>query len=612
VGVAAPDPLRPGDRILLPLVPFTEDRRGQADLDVYARLRSNVSIARADAEMTAIADTLGREHPEAHAGWSVAIRPFADAVVGTATPRVLYLLFASVGLLLLIACANLAGLLLVRGLGRTQEIAIRAALGGGRGRIVRQLITETLFLAVAGGALGVALSYSGMRGLRALLPPDLPRLAEMGVDPWVLGFALAVSAATGLLAGLPPARHMARLDVARGLGDGSRSVSAGGGAARGALVVGQIALSMVLLAAAGLTVRTLAHLQRVDLGFSPERILTMQVAPRSNPETVMASLLDEVRAIPEVISAGAVSGAPMSDLNLSLHVFPVGPARLAPPESLQADWRIVSDGYFAAMETPVLAGRDVTPRDDETGPKVIVVNETLARLMWGDGNPVGRQLDLGGGGGEPATVVGLVADMRHHDPAVAPTPAYYVPAARGVWGAMTLVVRTAMASDQTAARVRAAVARLDPALPVFDVRSLGSFVRARTAPQRLTALTLVAFGTLAVVLAGLGLYGLLAYSARQRRREHAIRLAFGATPADLRRAALLDGGRLVLAGLTLGLVATAAVTRVMQSLLAGISPTDPAALLGAAAVLTIVASLACWLPARRAARVDPAGALRSS
>lgn len=611
VGVAAPDPLRPDDRVFLPLVPSTEDRRGQSDLDVYARLKPDVPIARAEQEMAAIAQALGREHPETDGGWSVAVRPFADVVVGTATPRVLYLLFASVALLLLIACANLAGLLIVRGLGRTQEMAIRAALGGGRGRILRQVITETLFLALAGGALGLAFSYWGMRGLRVLLPPDLPRLTEMGVDPLVLGFAIAGSVATGLLAGLPPARHMARLDVVRGLGDGSRSVEAGG-RARGALVIGQIALSMVLLAAAGLTVRTLVHLQRVDLGFSPDRVLTMQIAPRSNPESFIASLLARVRTIPEVTAAGAVSGVPMSGSNLSLHVFPVGPARLAPSESLQADWRIVSDGYFAAMETPILAGRDVTPRDDAGGAKVIVVNETLARLMWGDGDPVGRQLDLGGGGGEPATVVGLVADMRHHDPVIAPAPAYYVPAARGVWGGMTLAIRTAVTSDQIAARVRAEVARLDPALPVFDIRPLDAFVRARTAPQRLTAVTLLAFGAFAVLLAGLGLYALLAHSARQRRREHAIRLAFGATPADLRRAALLDGGRLVLAGLTLGLAATIVVTRVIHSLLAGISPTDPVALLGAAAVLASVAGLACWLPAHRAARVDPAVALRSS
>lgn len=610
VGVAPPDRLNTTDHVLLPAVPFTEDRRGHADLDVYARLMPGVTSAQASIEMATIADQLGREYPDQHRGWGVNVIPLAESVVGPRAPRVLYLLFTAVGVLLLVACANLSSLLLVRASSRTREIAIRAAVGGGRGRILRQLLTESLLLAGVGGALGVAMSFSGMRLWRTTMAADLPRAGDIGVDLWALVFACVVSALTGVLAGLAPARQMARLDVTRGLRDGGRAMAAGSQWSRNALVVGQLALSVVLLSAAGLTVRTLSQLRSVDLGFTPARIVTAHIVPRERPEAFVATLLDRVRALPDVAMAGATSNAPMTRGNLSLHVFPVGDARLSPTESVQADWRIVTDGYFGAMETPILAGRDFSVRDDEDAPKVIIVNQTLARMVWGDRDPVSRQLDLGGGGGDPATVVGLVRDMRHHDPAVGPSPTYYVPAAGGVWGAMTLVVRTGAGADAVVPRLRAAVAELDPTLPVYDVNSMDALVQQRLAPQRLVAGVLTGFGALALVLAVLGIYGVMAFSTRQRAREVAIRLALGATRWTVIRPLVREGGVLIAAGAALGLAATIPLTRLMRSLLADVSPADPLTLSVAVAILAAAALLACYLPARRASRASPLQALR--
>lgn len=610
IGVAPPDALNTVDHVILPVVPSTEDRRGHASVDVYARLKPDVTITQAGTEMAAIAEQLGREYAELHAGWGVRVMPLAESVVGTQTPQVLFLVLTSVGVLLLVACANLSGLMLVRASTRTREIAIRAAVGGGRGRIVRQLLAESLLLATLGGALGVVIAVAVTRLLRTAMAEQLPRAVEIGVDGWVLLFALVVSAMTGVLAGLAPARQMARLEVTDGLRDGSRTVTAAHPWPRNLMVIGQLALSIVLLTIAGLTVRTLTDLYAVDLGFTPERIVTAQVAPRERPEAFFTALLERVRALPEVRLAGAASSAPMTAGNFSLNVFPVGPARLALTDSIQADWRIVTDGYFGAMETPLLAGRDFTSRDDENGPKVIIVNETLARMMWGESNAVGRQLDLGGGGGDPATVVGVVRDMRHRDPGVAPSPTYYVPAASGVWGSMTLVVRTDADPAALIPSIKAAVASIDPSLPVYAVHTMDALVRKRLAPQRTVAGVMTTFGALALVLAVLGIYGVMSFVTRQRGRDAAIRLALGATRWRVMRPMIKEGAWLVAAGALAGVAAAVPVMRLMRSVLADIPAADPGMLAGAVVLLAAAALGACYLPARRVSRVDPVSALR--
>jgi putative ABC transport system permease protein len=560
--------------------------------------------------MAAIEQQLEREYPGDTSGWSVRVERLSDAIIGHTTPLMLYLLLAAVGALLLVACTNLSGLLLVRAHARTREIAIRTAIGGGRGRIVRQLITESLLLAAIGGLCGIALSYAGVSILRTVAMADVPRAEHIRVDGSVLVFALAVSALAGVLAGLAPARQATTLDVHRGIKEGAGSVMRGGSLTRNVLIVAQLAVSIALLASAGLAVRALTRLSTVDLGFKPHQIVTLQVAPRSNPETFVRTLLDRLRTRANVAAVAATSGAPMSFGNTSLHVFPVGPAAIGPTESVQSDWRVISDGYFNAMETPLIAGRDFTPHDDGRAQKVIVVNQTLAKTIWGDANPVGKQVDLGGGGGQPATVIGLVRDARSHTPSELPSPTYYMSAYRGIYGPMTIVVRTTSPVDALLPAIRADIRALDPALPVFTVKTMDDMVKARLAPQRLVAALLVGFALMALLLAVVGIYGAMAYATGQRTRDVALRLALGATRWDVIRPLLREGAGLVLAGVVLGLVVAVPLTRMMRALLADVSPNDPLTFAAAIAVLGVTTMLACYLPARRASRVNAVEALR--
>jgi predicted permease len=611
VGVAQPISFGEGEfDVLLPLAPFEEDRRGQNDLDVYGRLRSDVTLEQAAAEMAGLARRLGQDLPADRSGWGVTVRPLADVVVGAPVRQRLYLLLAAVGALLLIACANLSSLLLVRTSARSREMAIRAAIGGGRGRIVRQLLTESLLLAAIGGVAALAVASGSMRALRTTVMADLPRAADITLDPWLLLVMGGVSVLAGVSTGLAPARHVSRLNVPRGLHERSQTAATDARRTRNALVVGQLALSIVLLAASGLMMRTLRQLTDVDLGFAPDRVVIAQVAPRADPEAFVETLVTRIRRLPGVVGAGATSDAPMSPRNTSLNVFPVGPARIATTESVQSDFRVVTAGYFRAMQTAILAGRDFSPRDHGDAPKVIIVNETLARSVWGDLPPIGRQLDLGGGGGEPATVVGLVQDARNHDPAQAPRPTYYASAYRGIWGAMTLVLRTTTPADALVAQVRAEVTALDPSLPLFDVGTLEGRVAAQLAPLRVVAGLLGVFASLALVLALVGVYAVMASVTGQRTREVGIRLALGAQRRDVLWSLMRDGAIMVGAGAVVGLLIALPVTRLMRGLLAGVSPFDPLTF-GAATALLITASLAaCWLPARRAARVDPVRTLR--
>ncbi len=616
VGVMLPSTL--GDmepQVWLPLAGNTEDRYGFSELDVLGRLRPGVSYEQAVADMAAVSDRLAAARQataagEDLAGWEVRLQPLADVVVGGPLRQRLYLLLIAVGVLLLIACANLSSLQLVRAAARSREMAIRAAIGGGRGRIARQLLTESLLLAIAGGVAGLAVAYGLMHLFRTTAMVDVPRASQIGLDARVLLFAFGATTAAGVLAGLAPARQFSRLDIQQGLHERTPSASAGARRSRNALVVGQLALSIVLLAASGLMLRTLQHLNAVDLGFAPEGVLTAQVAPRANAEAFFATLIERVRGLPGVVSTGATSNAPMSAGNTSLHVFPVGEARIAPTESVQCDWRSISQGYFAAMQTPILAGRDFTPRDDGNAPKVVLVNESLARAMWGDTSPLGRQLDLGGGGGEPATVIGVVRDARVHNPADPARPAYFVSAYRGVWGPMTLVVRTTASADALLPLVRAEVRALDPSLAVFGIQTMTDAVSRRLAPQRLVASLLGGFAMLALALAVAGMYGVMAYATSQRTREVGVRIALGARRRDVLVALLREGVLLIAVGAALGVLLAVPVTRLMRGLLSAIGPGDPLTFVVTIAVLAVTVLAACYVPAWRATRINPMTALR--
>jgi putative ABC transport system permease protein len=595
--------------LFLPLGPFVQDERSRHELDVIGRLNPGVTREQAAAEMSAVARQVEEEHPEDNAGWNVGLTPLIDVIVDRDTRGTLFLLLGAVGLLLLIACANLSSLLLVRASVRTREIAIRTALGGGRARLVRQLVTESLLLSLIGGAAGVLVAHWCLDFFRAAGTTTLPRAEEIGVDGRVWLFACAATAVTGVVAGLLPAMQASRLDVLRGLKKSTHSLLSGRRTLRNALIVAQLAVSIVLLAASGLMLRTLDRLHGMDLGFNAARILTVQVEPTRDQIAFFTTLRDRVMAMPGVEAVGVTSGAPMTTFNTSLNVFPAGPALIPPTESIQSHWRIVTAEFFQAMEIPLLKGRTFTPRDDEHAQKVVVVNQTLAKLLWGDGDPIGRRVSPGGGD-DYSTVIGVVGDIRSHNPAAAPMPGYYMSAYSGIWGPMTLVIRTNAPASGIVPAIRRELKGLDPTLPLFEIRSMDELVRERVAPQRTVAGLLSSFAVVALLLAAVGIYGVMAYATEQRTREVGLRMALGAQRLDVLTPLMREGAGLIAAGTALGLVLAVGTTPLMRGLLTDVSPGDPLTLAGATLVLTAVSLFACYLPARRALKVHPVVALR--
>jgi putative ABC transport system permease protein len=617
IGIAPANGTLVGDAdVLLPLVPSEGDVRfDYSDLDVIGRLASGVTMTAARAEMTALTERVAAELVAAGnqgdvTGWTPRLLPLHEAVVGTAAPRTLSLLFVAAVVLLLVACANVSGLLLARASGRAHEMAVRAALGGGRGRIVRQLLVETGCLALGGALLGLAMSTVALPVLKAGVLSTLPRANDIRIDGGVLMVALVSTLLTAVLAGLAPAFRASQLNVQASLKANAPAVAGGPRLSRRVLIASQLALSIVLLTTAGLAARALSDLRSVDLGFSPDHVLSMAFAPERAPELTTAAFLERLRRLPGVESVAATSAAPMGAGNASLHVFPVGPAILAPTTAVQADWRVASPGYFHTMGTPILAGRDFTAHDDSRSAKVIIVNETLARQMWGRDNPIGRQLDLGGGGGEPATVVGLVRDVRAHSPAVPPAPTYYVSLYRGVWGPVTVVIRTRADASGVVPLARAELHALDPAAPLFDVMTMRQRVEGPLTPQRLLMGLLAGFALAATLLAVIGMYGLVSYATGQRLREIALRVALGASRGHVVRLLLGEGVRLVTVGIAVGVLLAVPAARAVHPLLTGAGTSDPAMFGVAVAVLSLASLAACAIPIRRALRANPAVVLR--
>ncbi len=610
IGVAPPDFGMAGTiDLFLPLGRFAQNDRSDHELSVIGRLRTGVTRGQAAAEMSRLAQQIEKERPADEAGWNVRLMPLTDIIVDSDTRGSLFFLLAAVGLLLLIACANVSSLQLVRASGRTREIAVRTALGGGRGRLTRQLVTESLLLSLLGGMAGLVVARWALEIFRAVAAASLPRAEEIAIDGHVMLFAFAATVLTGIVAGVVPALQASRLDVQRGLKAGSLTQATGRHTLRNGLVVGQLALSIVLLAAAGLMLRTLDRLHRMDLGFNAAHILTLQVAPARQAEEFFSTLRDRVRALPGVGAVAVASGAPMTTFNTSLNVFPVGPALVPPSESIQCHWRIVTGEFFQAMEIPVLKGRVFTPRDDGKAEKVVVVNRTLASMLWGDGDPIGRRVSPGGGD-DYSTVVGVVADIRSHNPAVAPIPTFYMSGHAGMWSPMTLVVRAGGDLRALVPAIRSEVAALDPTLPLFNVKTMDDLLRERMAPQRTVTGLLATFSVLALALASIGIYGVMAHATSQRTREVGIRKALGAQRLDLMRPLLRDALLLVLLGTGLGLALALGVTQTMGGMLTGVGPSDPLTFVGASVLLTVVTMFACYIPARRATRINPLDALR--
>ena len=497
---------------------------------------------------------------------------------------------------------------------------------------MRQLLTESLLLAAGGGVLGLAAAVWGVRGLVLAAPASVPRLEAVGIDGRVLGFTLVVTALTGVLFGLAPALHAVRSSLSGALADGGRGGTAGRArhGFRRALVTGQVALALVLVTGAGLLVQSFVRLRQVDPGFVPQRLLTarLQPSPVKYPNNAALrefyrALLERLAAIPGVRSAGAARALPMTGrLEIGDWSFILEGRAASPPLPTDwhpADWQVVSPGYFETMEMPVLQGRGIELGDRTGAPNVMVVNRTLARQVWPDGNVVGQRVLLGGGGADSVwrTVVGIVGDVRHRGLSAEPRPEMYLPYAQfpagtgPVPGTMSLVLRTAGDPKMLAAPLRAAVASLDPDLPVANVQTMEESMGGWAAERRLVMLLVTGFALLALTLGAVGVYGVMAHLVTQREREIGVRIALGAVPRDIVRLVTRQGAAMVGAGLVLGTLLSFAATRLLAGLLYHVRPTDPPTFAGTTLALALVAVAAMVVPALRATRVDPNHALRS-
>ncbi|HWW75692.1 MAG TPA: ADOP family duplicated permease, partial [Pyrinomonadaceae bacterium] len=535
--------------------------------------------------------------------------------------RALLLLLGAVGLVLLIACANVANLLLARAAGRQKEMAVRVALGATRLRLVRQLLVESLLLALLGGAAGLLLGWWGVDLLKTLLPAAFPRLADIGVDPRVLGFTLLVSCATGVAFGLAPALQFTKPDVHASLKESARGSTGGarGGRLRGLLIVSEVALSLVLLVGAGLLFRSFLRLQSVELGFRPQRVLTFSLTPsgtnfgdNASYSNFYRDVSERVRAIPGVEAVGVINTLPLAKGPTTGFRVEGGPA-LRADQMPSVNYRGVSAGYFDAAGIPVIKGRVPDERDTAGQPLVVAVNQSLARRDFPGEDPVGKRISIGANAQQQPVwfqIVGVVSDVRNTELGTEPAPEIYTSYLQDPFAGMSFVVRSSVDPESLVPAMREAVRGVDRAQPVSDVRTLEQLVGEAAAEPRFNSLVLALFAGMALVLAAAGIYGVMSYAVTQRTHEIGIRIALGAQTRDVLRFVVGQGMALALAGVGLGLVAALALTRLMSSLLYEVSATDPLTFAGVALLLTSVALLASYIPARRATKVDPMVALR--
>jgi predicted permease len=597
--------------VWVPLALTDEQRANRGNHNRYgvARLNNDVGLAQAQAEMDAISARLAREFPKSDDGWGVVVIPMQEQIVGDSRTMLLVLLGA-VGLVLIIACANVGNLLFTRALSRRKEIAIRSALGAGRRRVFQQLLTEALLLAGAGGALGLLLAYGTLTSASTLLAGQVPRAEEISIDRRVLLFAVMVSVFTGMLAGTLPAVRAVRSDLNDALKEGGRSDGAIGLGARRLLIVCEVALSLVLLMGAGVMIQSLLALRYGDTGFDPSNVLTMRVrlVDARYPSPVQRSLffdaaLQRIRALPGVEAAGTIDDLPFADgSSQTLDLEGYTPQR----EPVAVQVRQITPGYLRAMGIPVLRGRDAVDSDAE----VLLVSHDAAKLYWGEDDPIDRRAALPFSKTVLRQVVGIVGDVKQRTLTEGPTPtAYYY--TREPSGRATFVVRTSVPSATLAQPVVAAIRAIDPEQPVVDIRTIVQVLDEQLTPQRFTALLLGVFAGVALLLAAFGIYSVLSYIVRGRRREIGVRTALGAQRADVLRLVIGEGMWSVLAGIVAGTIATLASASVMNALVFGVTPSDPLTLAVVAATLALVALVASLVPAYRALRLDPVKALRA-
>jgi len=583
---------------------------------VIGKLKPGVTLEQAQAQMTALGSRLEEKYPDSNGDESVAVTRMRDDMVSNFR-LTLWVMLAAVGVVLLIACANLASMLLAKAVGRTREIAVRLALGAGRVRIARQLITESLVLTLLSGAIGVLLAFWGERALVALAPTDVPRLSETSVDARVLAFSFVVSVLASSLFGLAPALQVWRLDLNKSLKQGTTRAASGAMAARfrGGLVVAEIALSLILLITAGLLLKSFVALQNVSLGFRPERVLVMETSfPASDQESQKRAtafykdLLREIAAIPGVLHSGAV-------MELPVHVLSVGSYYIDQQTDLvnpsSAVYSIAAPGAFATLGIPLIEGRDFDDRDTFDAPFTAIINQKLATEAFPRQDPIGHLIHWGMDSPEPMKIVGVVGNVRQAGPAASPKCEIFAPYLQhpGPSTDLNILVRTALEPSALFPTLRQKAQALSPDVPV-KFTTMEASVSENVAAPRFRTLLLGVFAALAVILAMAGVYGVVSYVVGQRSSEIGLRMALGASPGDVLRLILRQGLALTAAGIVLGLLCAAGVTRLLQSMLFEVKATDPLTYFAVITILVGVALAASYIPARRAMRVDPMVALR--
>ena len=604
--------------------PFTfegnANNRGSHYLEGIGRLKAGVKPEQAQAEMNALLAQIKREHGNQDSDWQLKLIPLYQEIVGT-SERLLLVLLGAVGLVLLIACVNAANLLLARAIARQREIAVKSALGAPRSRLIQQMLTESLVIALLGGGLGVVVAVGGVRGLVSLLPVDFPRADSIHVNAAVLAFTVLVAVATGFLFGLVPALQVSRSHLQQGLCEGGRSSTGSGRHTRlrSVLVVAEVSLAYVLLIGAGLMLRSFVNLLRMDPGFRPEHVLTATLplpAADYQPGEAVSRFYDQLvtrlSTIPGVRSAGAGSDLPWTgyDENTGFDIE----GRKAPPnEGFHARYHGATPDYFRALGIPLVHGRFFTEADNKDAPRALIVNEAMARRYWPHQDAVGQRITFSDTPKEAdwSKIVGVVGDVKDRPNSSGAEPALWMPELQ--WGNpnLSIVVRADSDPRQVLAAVRREVSRLDPSLALGDVRLMDQIADAGISAPRFAFFLVGLFAALAMLLAAIGTYGVIAYSVSRRTHEFGLRMALGATPWDVQRLVISQGIRFGLAGVGLGVVAALALARVLRSLIYEVSAVDPLSFTVVSLMVTLVALLACYMPARRATKANPTAALRA-
>ena len=600
-----------------PRFPYGPPREARF-LRVVGRMSAGMSIEGAEARMQTLASGLASEHPDTNAGWSIRLSPLADDIARTSRLELL-LVFAAMFCLLLLVCANVASLALARGVARTREMAIRLALGARGSRITRQLIAESVLSAIVTMVIAILLTAWWVDAALSIAPADIPRLHEVAMNARVASFATVLALLVTAVGNAVPTFRASRTPIAGALKDGAAVSARASGRLRAGLVVAEIAAAVMLLVGAGLLARTFAELRRVDVGFSTSNLLVLRITPdaaryRTGAQTTdyYRRVLDSLREVPAIRSVAAVTSLPMGTIG-SDFTRPFWPEHARPEGNAvpEASIRMATPGYFGTLGRHVIAGREFTDRDEADAPRVVIINQKLARNAWGTENPVGRNLVLDYQRGPyPYEVVGVVRDDRHDGPRSEPVPEIFIPHSQNPYLVMNVIARTTLDPVAVAQTARASALRVDPDQPVHSVTTMDQLLGDAVQLDRFAMLLITLFAVGGLITAAGGVYALLAYTVVQRRREIALRMALGASPRRVAQSIVMESLALAAAGSTIGILGAAASSRFARALLFGVAPQDPVTLVTAVGLLLVVVVAASWLPARRAALIDPARAMR--